>query len=69
MIVESGSCLMESGWSEEELQKSELKEGDIFHLPPKAIHRLTALTDCRLFEASTPQLDDVVRIKDRYGRT
>jgi hypothetical protein len=30
---------------------------------------MTAVTDCRLLEVSTPELDDVVRLDDRYGRT
>ena len=34
-----------------------------------AVHRLEAVTDCDFFEVSTPQLEDVVRLDDRYGRT
>jgi hypothetical protein len=30
---------------------------------------MTAIEDCDIFEVSTPQLDDVVRLEDRYGRT
>jgi hypothetical protein len=37
-------------------------------VPPGTLHRLTAVTDCRLLEVSTPELDDVVRLDDRYGR-
>jgi mannose-6-phosphate isomerase-like protein (cupin superfamily) len=37
-------------------------------LPPGAIHRMEALEDSRFFEVSTPELDDVVRIEDDYGR-
>jgi hypothetical protein len=33
------------------------------------VHRLTAVEDTTILEASTPQLDDVVRLEDRYGRT
>jgi hypothetical protein len=32
------------------------------------VHRLTALADTRIIEVSTPQLDDVVRLEDNYGR-
>lgn len=42
--------------------------GTVVILPPGAIHRLEALEDSRIFEVSTPELDDVVRIEDDYGR-
>lgn len=42
--------------------------GTVIILPPGAIHRMEALEDSRLFEVSTPELDDVVRIEDDYGR-
>jgi mannose-6-phosphate isomerase-like protein (cupin superfamily) len=45
-----------------------LEPGDALHLPPGTRHRLEALGDAVLFEVSTPELDDVVRIEDRYGR-
>ena len=35
---------------------------------PGCVHRLTALEDCEVLEVSTPELDDVVRLEDRYGR-
>jgi quercetin dioxygenase-like cupin family protein len=45
-----------------------LGPGDTRHLPPGTRHRMEAITDCILFEVSTPELDDVVRLQDRYGR-
>jgi len=45
-----------------------LKEGDAFRITPLTIHYMEAVTDCDVLEASTPELDDVVRLKDRYGR-
>lgn len=42
--------------------------GDVFHVAPGELHRMIAVTDCRLLEVSTNHLDDVVRIEDRYGR-
>ncbi len=45
-----------------------MKPGDSFHIPPHAVHRLRAVTDCDFFEVSTPQLEDVVRLEDSYGR-
>jgi len=46
----------------------ELRAGDAFHIAPGLRHRMTALEDCDVLEASTPELDDVVRLEDRYGR-
>ena len=45
-----------------------MKSGDTYHVLPGTIHRMVALTDVRVFEASTPELDDVVRLEDAYGR-
>lgn len=42
--------------------------GTVVVLPPGAVHRMEALEDSRFFEVSTPELDDVVRIEDDYGR-
>ena len=46
-----------------------LRAGQAFHIPPKMIHRMEALEDTDVAEVSTPELDDVVRLDDRYGRT
>jgi quercetin dioxygenase-like cupin family protein len=43
-------------------------EGNSFHIVPGMRHRMKALEDCDVLEASTPELDDVVRLEDRYGR-
>ena len=51
-----------------ELRDMQLKEGDAFRITPGTIHNMEAVTDCDVLEASTPDLDDVVRITDRYGR-
>ena len=45
-----------------------MKPGDSIHVLPKTVHRMTAIEDCDVFEVSTPELDDVVRLEDRYGR-
>ncbi len=38
------------------------------HITPGTIHRMTAIEDSDILEVSTPELDDVVRLEDRYGR-
>ena len=50
------------------LVKREMRPGDRVHVVPPTVHRMTALEDCDIFEVSTPELDDVVRLEDRYGR-
>lgn len=57
------------GDSADRLAGHRLEAGAVFHVPPGTLHRMTAVTDCRLLEVSTPELDDVVRLDDRYGRT
>jgi mannose-6-phosphate isomerase-like protein (cupin superfamily) len=51
-----------------ELRDQALSTGQSFRITPGTIHYMEAVTDCDVLEASTPELDDVVRIKDRYGR-
>lgn len=63
----SGSLKLELGPADSLLTK-DLSPGETFHLPPKTIHRMLATTDCVLLEVSTPELDDVVRLQDDYGR-
>ena len=51
------------------LTKREMLPGEAVHVTPPTIHRMTAIEDCDVFEVSTPELHDVVRLEDRYGRT
>ena len=52
----------------DELEDVRLREGDAFRITPGTVHYMEAITDCDILEASTPELDDVVRLQDRYGR-
>ena len=45
-----------------------MHEGDVYHIPPRTVHRMEAKKDTDIFEVSTPELDDVVRLEDDYGR-
>ena len=45
-----------------------MTQGAAFHIQPKLIHQFQAVVSSDLLEASTPEIDDVVRLKDRYGR-
>lgn len=50
------------------LEDVQLKEGESFRNTPGIVHYMEAITDCDVLEASTPHLDDIVRLNDRYGR-
>ena len=51
-----------------ELRDVKLKAGESYRNEAGTVHQMEAVTDCEVLEASTPQLDDVVRLSDRYGR-
>ena len=53
---------------EDTLIERRVGEGESFHIRPRLIHQFEAVTTADLLEASTPELDDVVRLKDKYGR-
>jgi mannose-6-phosphate isomerase-like protein (cupin superfamily) len=53
---------------DEEMRDMKLGQGEAFRITPGTIHYMEAITDCDVLEASTPELDDVVRLQDRYGR-
>ena len=50
------------------VQEIELHPGDSLEIPPDTVHRFEALEDSEIFEVSSPELDDVVRLSDDYGR-
>lgn len=50
------------------LEDVQLEVGESFRITPGTIHQLVAVTDCDVLEVSTPELDDVVRLSDKYGR-
>ena len=56
------------GASTNALEQVELREGESFRITVGTVHRMEAVTDVDILEASTPDLDDVVRLEDRYGR-
>jgi mannose-6-phosphate isomerase-like protein (cupin superfamily) len=50
------------------LNREVIGPGACFRFRPGTVHRVTAVEDTTIFEVSTPHLDDVVRLEDRYGR-
>lgn len=67
MYLYAGKMLLEIERNGE-LLKREMGPGDSVHITPPTVHRITAIEDCDVLEVSTPELDDVVRLEDRYGR-
>jgi mannose-6-phosphate isomerase len=53
---------------DEVLDDVHLRIGESFRNTPGTIHQMVAVTDCDVLEVSTPELDDVVRLSDKYGR-
>jgi len=51
------------------LTEKRMREGESYHITPPTVHQMEAVTAADLLEASTPEVDDVVRLKDRYGRS
>ena len=68
LYVLSGYVRMEAGPSPEDLEVVELRAGDAMRLRPGTVHRMEALEESDVLEASTPHLEDLVRLDDRYGR-
>jgi mannose-6-phosphate isomerase len=67
--VLEGRAALELGAPGQTVLNSEIVgPGAAFHFEPGTVHRVTAVEDTRILEVSTPQLEDVVRLEDRYGR-
>lgn len=63
-----GKLLLRIGKTEDSLEERILSPGDSCDIPPGTVHQMEALENCVIAEVSTPQLGDVVRLRDRYGR-
>ena len=68
IIVISGTLRLHYGKTEDAIRTIDMVPLDRFHIYTGLIHRFEAVTDCVLFEVSTPELADVVRLQDDYGR-
>ena len=67
--VLSGRAEVELGGPGERMLNSEIvSPGAAFHFPAGTVHRVKAVEDTTILEVSTPELDDIVRLEDRYGR-
>ena len=64
----SGRLRLTEGPGEAELEEREIAPGSSWRIEPGVVHSIEALEDSVVLEVSTPELDDVVRLRDRYGR-
>lgn len=67
LMVQAGEMDLEVGPAAT-VETRRMKAGDVFHVAPGTIHRMIGVTDVSVLEVSTPELDDVVRLEDVYGR-
>ena len=68
LFLLTGRMLLQAGPSADELVDYRMEAGQRFHVTPGTVHRMIAETDVDILEASTPHLEDIVRLEDRYGR-
>jgi mannose-6-phosphate isomerase-like protein (cupin superfamily) len=69
IMVVSGRMQLVYFHEGEEPKSRELALREPFHIPPGLRHRMIAIEDTDVMEVSTPELEDVVRLEDRYGRS
>jgi mannose-6-phosphate isomerase len=68
MYLLSGSLEVEIGTEAGQRCRYRVSPGETIYLPAGCRHRLHALSTCRVLEVSTPELDDIIRLDDDYGR-
>ncbi|MEE9472430.1 MAG: cupin domain-containing protein [Acidimicrobiia bacterium] len=68
IFVLEGRMVLHLEDSEGELQSIEMEHGDFHRIPVGARHRFAAIEDTRLVEVSSPEIEDVVRVEDDFGR-
>jgi len=68
-LVHSGRAELELGEPGKSPSFEVVGPGAAFRIRPGTVHRVRALEDTTIIEVSTPQVEDVVRLEDRYGRT
>jgi mannose-6-phosphate isomerase len=69
LYIYEGKMILEISGSDGQINQSEVQSGYCLRVPPMTKHRMKAIEDTTLFEVSTPELEDVVRLEDDYGRS
>ena len=68
IYILKGKLNIYTGENINNLNVRSFSENEFISLKPKLIHRMEAIEDCTYLEASTPEIDDVVRLNDDYDR-
>ena len=68
IYVLSGVLKITQGYTQNLLEEKLYYPGDFITIPPRLIHRMEGIEDSIYLEASTPEMDDVVRLVDDYQR-
>ncbi len=68
IYLQSGEMILEIEKVGKPKETIKLFPGDSIRITPLTRHRMTAVEDCDVLEVSTPEVDDVVRLEDKYGR-
>ncbi len=68
LYLMEGKCLFTLENDEGGIDVDEIGPGEFRVVRPLHKHRMEAVEDCRFYEVSTPELDDVVRVEDDYSR-
>ncbi|NIP30978.1 MAG: cupin [Candidatus Dadabacteria bacterium] len=68
LFLQEGELLLELHTDTGEIQTLNFLPGQSVRIKPNTKHRLRALKDSQVFEVSTPEIEDVIRLKDDYGR-
>jgi len=66
-IMISGKMIIRYDLGDKILREKIVEAGDVVHFPPGLVHQEEAITDCELFEASSPHFNDRVRVEESYG--
>ncbi|MDQ6748551.1 MAG: cupin domain-containing protein [Candidatus Dormibacteraeota bacterium] len=67
LLVTAGALELELMDASGAMNTHHMTAGNVVRIVPGRHHRMTAVEDCELFEVSSPEIDDVVRLEDRYG--
>jgi mannose-6-phosphate isomerase len=68
MLLVHGRLTLELEGPDGRMERHDGCAGQVFHIPPGRKHRLTAIETCDVLEVSTPELEDLVRLQDDFGR-
>ena len=68
LLMTKGVMDLELAGADGAMGTHRLSVGDCIRIVPGRNHRMVAVEDCEFFEVSSPEINDVVRLEDRYGR-